>query len=119
MDNGADPFILSNLEANILHAAAESKILDGLVGALEICKCYPQQLNINQANRWGETPLHVAAWGSVRCVEFLLKAGADRNVRQEDKQVPLHCAGLSARGETRREIVQLLCGGESSPQINA
>ena len=84
VDHGADPFILSNLDANILHAAAESKILSGLVGALEIWKRYPQQLNINQVNRWAETPPRVAAWGSVGAVKLLLEAGADRNVRQED-----------------------------------
>lgn len=119
MNHGADPFILSNLDANIIHAAAESKALNGLVGALEIWKRYPQRLNINQANRWAETPLHVAAWGSVECVRLLLEAGADRNVRQEDQQVPLHCAGLSTRGDIRREIVALLCGGASGPHINA
>ena len=119
MDHGADPFILSNLNANIIHAAAESKALNGLVGALEIWKRYPARLNINQANRWAESPLHVAAWGSVECVRLLLQAGADRNVRQEDQQVPLHCAGLSMRGVIRREIVTLLCSGESGQHINA
>lgn len=119
MIHGADPFILSNLGANIIHAAAESKALNGLVGTLEIWKQYPQRLNINQANRWAETPLHVAAWGSVECVRLLVEAGADRNVRQEDQQVPLHCAGLSTRGDIRREIATLLCGGESGEHINA
>ena len=119
MDNGADPFILSNLDANIIHAAAESKTLNGLAGALKIWKRHPQRLNINQANRWAETPLHVAAWGSAECVRLLLVAGADRNARQEDLQVPLHCAGLSTQGSIRREIVALLCGGENGPHINA
>lgn len=119
MIHGADPFILSNLDANIIHAAAESQALNGLVGALEIWKQYPQRLNINQANRWAETPLHVAAWGSVECVRLLLEAGADRSVRQEDRQVPLHCAGLSTRGEMRRTIVTLLCNGKSEAHINA
>lgn len=119
MHHGADPFILSNLDANILHAAAESKTINGLDGALEIWKRFPQQLNINQANRWAETPLHVAAWGSVECVKKLLEAGADRDVRQEDHQVPLHCAGLSQQGEIRRKIVALLCGGDNGPHINA
>lgn len=119
MEHGADPFILSNLDANIIHAAAESKALNGLFGALEIWKRYPHRLNINQANRWAETPLHVAAWGSVECVRLLLKAGADRNVRQEDQQVPLHCAGLSTRGDIRRSIVTLLGDGENGPHINA
>ena len=117
--HGADPFILSNLDANIIHAAAESKTLNGLVGALEIWKRHPQRLDIDQANRWRETPLHVAAWGSVECVRVLLNMGADRNVRQEDYQVPLHCAGLSTQGTTRQEIVALLCDGEDGPHINA
>ena len=47
-----------------------------------------------------------------------MDAGADRNVRQEDNQVPLHCAGLSERGEIRRKIVALLCGRETEPHIN-
>jgi len=119
VDHGANPFILSNLDANILHAAAESRTISGLDGALDIWKLHPTQLNINQANRWAETPLHVAAWGSVGCVKRLLEAGADRGVRQEDKQVPLHCAGLSRRGEVRRKIVALLCGGENGPHVNA
>ncbi len=116
--HGADPFILSNLDANILHAAAESKSTSGLDGALEIWRRYPQQLDINQANRWAETPLHVAAWGSQNAVQKLLEAGADRNVRQEDGQVPLHCAGLSEHSRVRRVIVALLCG-ETGPHINA
>lgn len=120
MDHGADPFVLSNLDANIIHAAAESKTLNGLTGALEIWKRHPQRLNINQANRWAETPLHVAAWGSVECVRLLLEAGADPSVRQEDQQVPLHCAGLSTQGSIRREIVALLCGRDDGrSHINA
>lgn len=119
IDHGANPFLLSNLDANILHAAAESKALNGLAEALDIWRRNPRQLNINQANRWGETPLHVASWGSFACVSLLLQAGADRNARQEDGQVPLHCAGLSERGELRRDIVALLCAGDGGPHINA
>lgn len=118
MDHGANPFLLSNLNANILHAAAESKATNGLAEALEIWRRNKQQLDINQANRWAETPLHVASWGSFGCVNLLLQAGADRNVRQEDGQVPLHCAGLSERGELRRDIVALLCAGECGTHMN-
>ncbi len=118
VDHGADPFLLSNLDANILHAAAESKIDQGLAGALEIWRRYPDQLNINQANRWAETPLHVAAWCSAACVKLLLEAGADPDAQQEDGQVPLHCAGLSGRGPDRQKIVSLLCGAGSRHHIN-
>ena len=118
VEHGANPFLLSNLNANIIHAAAESKIDQGLKGALEIWKRYPRQLNINQANRWAETPLHVASWCSAACVKLLLEAGADPDVQQEDGQVPLHCAGLSGAGPDRREIVSLLCGAGSTKHIN-
>lgn len=119
IDHGADPFLLSNLDANILHAAVESKTLSGLMGALEVWKRYPQRLNINQVNRWGETPLLQAARESAECVRLLLEAGADPNYPQEDQQVALHSAGLSARGPTGREIVALLCGEDGGPHVNA
>ncbi|KAL9127409.1 MAG: hypothetical protein Q9217_003705 [Psora testacea] len=119
INHGADPFILSNLDANILHAAAESKTLGGLDDALDIWKRYPDRLNINQPNVWGEAPLHVAAWGSAQNVQKLVEAGADRNVRQQDDQVPLHCTGMTARGKVRRQIIDLLCTGENSDHINA
>ncbi|KAI9777815.1 MAG: hypothetical protein M1816_004404 [Peltula sp. TS41687] len=119
IEHGANPLLLSNLSANILHAAAESKINWGLAGALEIWKRCPDQLNINQANKWAETPLHVAAWGSPVCVKLLLEAGAEPDVQQEDGQVPLHCAGLSGRGPGRREVVSLLCNTRSKKHINS
>ena len=119
MYHGANPFILSNLDANILHAAAESKVLGGLEDALDVWRRYPDQLNINQRNQWGEAPLHVAAWGSVPNVKILVEAGADRNARQEDGQVPLHCTGMTVKGKARRQIIDLLCTGDDSGQINA
>ncbi|KAK2871833.1 hypothetical protein FQN49_002776 [Arthroderma sp. PD_2] len=122
VDKGADPFIQSNLNANILHAAVESNALDSLSYALEICRLYPNQLDINQANVWGETPLIMAAQGClVDCVRLLINAGADRNIRQENEQVALHYAGLASMSKNRRETVSLLCAGESgrSSHINA
>lgn len=118
VDNGADPFLLSNLNANILQAAAESKIDHGLAGALEIWKRFPNRLDINQRNRWGKTPLHVASLGSAPCVKLLLEAGADPSITQEDGQVALHFSALSLRGPDRREIVSLLCSTDDGDHIN-
>lgn len=115
---GADPSILSNLKANILHAAAESKALGGLEDALNVWRRDPSKLNINELNYWAETPLHVAAWGSAHNVELLVEAGADRNAQQEDGQVPLHCAGMTARGKVRKRIIDLLCAGNEPLHIN-
>ena len=117
--HGADPFILSNLNANIIHAAAESKTLGGLDDALNIWRSHPERLNIDQPNHWGESPLHVAAWGSVENVRKLVQAGANRNVRQEDGQVPLHCTGMTAKGKVRMQIIDLLCRGYNGDHINA
>jgi ankyrin repeat protein len=110
VEHGADPFIQSNLNANIIHAAVESNALQSLAYALEISRSYPEKLNINQPNIWGESPLMMAAQGClVDCVRLLLAEGADRAVRQENQQVALHYAGLSSRGERRQQTVALLC----------
>lgn len=118
VENGADPQLLSNLNANILHTAAESKTSHGLAAALEIRRQCLGQLDLNQINRWGETPLHVAAWCSPACVKLLLEAGADPTVQQEDGQVPLHHAGLCERGPDRRKMVSLLCCTANNDHVN-
>ena len=114
VEHGADPLILSNLDASILHAAAESRMDRGLRGALKIWKRCSDRLDINQVNRWGETALHVAAWCSAASVKLLLDAGADPDVREENGQVPLHCAGLSEDGPDRRQIAALLCEAKTT-----
>ena len=119
MYHGTDPTILSNLRANILHAAAESKALGGLEDALNIWRRYADKIDINQPNYWRETPLHVAAWGSLHNVKLLVEAGAERNVRQEDDQVPLHYTGMTARGNVRLRIIDLLCARNDPGHINA
>lgn len=118
INHGADPFVLSNLQANILHTAAESKAVGVIDEALRLHKRFPEQLDINKPNHWGETPLHVASWGALDCVKKLLDAGADRQIQQEDGQVALHFCALSERGDTRRKIASLLTGGDSSSSIN-
>jgi ankyrin repeat protein len=101
----------------ILHAAVESKLDGGLVGALDIWRRCSDQLNINQQNRWLETPLHVASWCSPACVKLLLEAGAALDVQQEDGQVPLHCPGL-VRSPESYTIASLLCETNRNDHIN-
>ena len=118
INHGADPFVLSNLHANILHTAAESKAIGVIDEALKLQKRFPEQLDINELNHWGETPLHVASWGALDCVTKLLDAGADRNIQQGEGQVALHYCALSERGDTRRKIASILTSGDSSSSIN-
>jgi ankyrin repeat protein len=118
IDHGADPTLLSNLGANIIHAAAESKIDSGLVTALKIWRRCSDQLNINQINIWGETAVHVAACLSASCVKLLLDAGADPCIRDDNGQVALHSAGLSARSVERSRVVSVLCRAEAGNHIN-
>ena len=116
---GADPAALSNLQANILHAGAESKTFRGLEDALKIWRRAPDQIDINQLNHWNETPLHIAAGSSAHNVELLVEAGADRSIQQKDGQTPLHYAGTTANGgRARKKIIDLLCAGNDSKSIN-
>ncbi len=118
IDNGADPVLLSNLGANIIHAAAESKFDSGLVAALEIWKRCSDQMNINQVNIWGETAVHVASCLSASCVKLLLDAGADPSVQDENGQVALHFAGLSSQSTERLQVASVLCSTEGATHIN-
>ncbi|KAL4933218.1 ankyrin repeat domain-containing protein [Aspergillus undulatus] len=114
VENGADPFIQSNLNFSIIHSAVESNAQATLSYALGIASRHPDRLSVDQVNVWGETALMMAAQGCrVGCVELLLGAGADRNIRQENQQVALHYAGLSDRAELRRQTVELICGGNT------
>ncbi|KAF9766624.1 hypothetical protein IL306_000947 [Fusarium sp. DS 682] len=118
ISHGANPLLCSNLDANILHAAVESKLDKGIAGALDLWRQFSDHLDINSTNRWIETPLHVACWTSAACVKPLLEAGADPGLQEENGLVALHCLGLSGLGDSRREIVSLLCSSPRNSHIN-
>ncbi|KAI1748630.1 ankyrin repeat protein [Xylaria castorea] len=118
IDYSADPVLLSNLGANIIHAAVESKFDSGLVAALKIWKRCSDQMNINQVNIWGETAVHVASCLSASCVKLLLDAGADPSTQDENGQVALHFAGLSAQSTERSKVASVLCNTKNTTHIN-
>ncbi|RYP89376.1 hypothetical protein DL770_004438 [Monosporascus sp. CRB-9-2] len=118
IEHGADALLLSNLGANIIHAAVESKADSGLVAALKIWRQCPNQLDINQVNIWGETALHVASCLSASCVKLLLDAGADPDIQDKSGQVALHFAGLSDQSSERPKVVSALCNSKDTTHIN-
>lgn len=118
IDAGADPFITSKMGRNAIHLAAESKIPAAMEYILDIPPLGNQRLNIDLADKWKETPLHITASGSAGCVKLLLQRGANRSARQENEQVPLHYAILAPEGPENYDIVDLLSDGDDAP-INA
>ncbi|KAH8901506.1 ankyrin [Thozetella sp. PMI_491] len=118
VERGADPLLVSNLGANIIHAAAESKLDSGLAAVLKIWSRCPDKLDINQTNIWGETAVHITSRLSASCVKLLLDAGADPTIQDENGQTALHFAGLSAQSTERLKIVSVLCDKHDARCIN-
>ena len=109
---GADPFTISPKGRSALHQAAESKSADVMKFVLAIPPWEEESLDINHPDYWGETPLHIAASGSVACAQLLLQKGAKRDALQVENQTPLHYAAYASETE-RLRMVELLsedCG---------
>ncbi|KAL1864293.1 hypothetical protein VTK73DRAFT_5967 [Phialemonium thermophilum] len=116
---GANCSVLSNLGANIIHAAVESKVDSGLAAVLKIRRRCADELDINQVNSWGETALHIASCISASSVRLLLDAGADPNVQDENGRLALHFAASSDREVERPRILAALCGAMDAQHINS
>ena len=60
-----------------------------------------------QADEWGYTPLHSAAWNGQReVIEALLEGGAEPRVKNDRGETPLYLAAWVRR----QDVVQLLKG---------
>ncbi|EAY04906.1 ankyrin repeat protein, putative [Trichomonas vaginalis G3] len=66
-------------------------------------------IDINSKDKYGNTPLHLAAYGKLKItVEFLIANGANVNARNNVEKTPLH---LATKGNGKKVAEMLLCHG--------
>jgi hypothetical protein len=76
---GADPFAISHIKRGVLHFAAEGRnedTMEFLLGLSDRIEYREKLLDIDQADSWGERPLHIASSQSASCTALLLRNGA-------------------------------------------
>ena len=105
LDRGAYPYTVTLSGRNLFHQAAEAKSFD-IIAHLIQSDYHNSSLNINRPDIWGETPLHICAGKSARCVSLLLDNGAEVNSLQLDNKLPLHFAQY-ADSQEKTEIVRI------------
>jgi len=98
---------------NIIHHAAEAGTQDVLEYLLET-HVHKKGVDISEQDRWGETPLHIAAGRSAASVALLLSHGADARSIQEDGQVPLHYTRL-LQGKEQVDCINHFLRSENPP----
>lgn len=105
LDRGAYPYTVTLSGRNLFHQAAEAKSFD-IIAHLIQNGYHNSSLDINRPDIWKETPLHICAGKSAKCVSLLLKNGADVNALQLDNKTPLHFAQY-ADSQEKIEIVRI------------
>lgn len=106
LDRGAHPYTITLSGRNLFHQAAEAKCAD-IIAHLIDSGYHNSSLDINRPDIWKETPLHISAGKSAKCVKLLLNNRGDVNALQADNQVPLHFAKF-ADSQEKIEIVRIL-----------
>lgn len=86
---GADIKVLGGIEKNNLVYMAAS--VNAKKTLQELVKRAPEQINVQ--NKKGDTALHVAAkYGTDEIIRILLKAGAKKDIRNNENKKPLDLA---------------------------
>lgn len=81
-----------------------SQFTDDKVEILELL--YENGANVNAQKRDNYTPLHLAClFGREKCVKFLLKHGADRNLKTHDEKIALDLAKANTSNPSARQRI--------------
>ncbi|XP_013406001.1 transient receptor potential cation channel subfamily A member 1 homolog isoform X2 [Lingula anatina] len=99
----ADPSAVDKNDKTAIFWAAE----DNHVSCLQVLLGNPKVSKlIDEADRYGNTPLHIAAQlGHINCVKLLMEYNAMMDDKNEDEQTPLHLAAMHGRTLVVRELV--------------
>ena len=87
-------------QANPLH--------DAIIKIDEVRRLIVQGVDVNEKDKYGDTPLHYAAgYGRINVVKLLMEKGANPNAKNENGATPLHHAMYkSGNAETVKELIK-------------
>lgn len=112
MQRLAVALLTSLLSAQSLHDLVKTCDLSRLTGIA----VHPA---LDQQDGRGNTPLHVAAEAGQRdCVQLLLRAGADRHIRNKDGKTAYQLAELIPNEKQKAGVTQLLLSHSESPRFS-
>jgi ankyrin repeat protein len=130
--HGADPSLTTTDGTTPLMVAAGTGHEPGITRSTEssglaaVKLCLELGANVNAANKYGDTPLHGAAWreraGSI--VQLLVEKGAHVNAKNNRGWTPLviaegiHTGGNFVRSESTAELLRKLGAEPSPPDIS-
>ncbi|OCK73860.1 ankyrin [Lepidopterella palustris CBS 459.81] len=121
LDSGANPFYITPSGRNLYHHAAESG--NNAVVQYVLRQGYhnpPGGMDINLADYWLETPLHLATAHSEDMITSYLQHGANPLAKQMDGELPLHYIARHNDGNRLNCLnASLAIFPPHSPAINA
>lgn len=96
VDAGASLSTLTGNSENVLHLLCRAR----KPGVIAQVLGHPGQVDVNQTDRDGRTPLHHACeWGDPESVAILLSHGADTNAWDRSGYTPLHMCASAELGQ--------------------
>ncbi|KAI9782558.1 MAG: hypothetical protein M1839_004802 [Geoglossum umbratile] len=106
LENGAEKGARDYKKQIPLHLAASSGDFDTVLGLVGPRMITVDKNGLNAADKYGQTPLHVAARdGHHQIVQLLISEGANKEARAVDSRTPLHVAASRGKSEVVRALV--------------